>query len=272
MTSGRTSEVVGATTAVDRGRSVDFRGDDGQIKRLRIRPSTEFYAADGTLTHGDTPGLRTGSELFAVVFTDTSRTGPPAITATKIYEFQQPTSADPIDDAEASVESLATMVLTLANGAPPERQSPLPGELLVEQSLPAETETVLRKGNATFFCCGAAGTWCGQSCSSTQGACWNYGYKCRGDRLQMAWPRLSNTGCDASCSGGCCLPSNFPWLSCGKRVLVSNECANKGTRLTVVDCGPNPRCQTFGCNVSRAFGSTSRPALSPRLAASCPMA
>lgn len=232
------SRVVGTLVGI-RGMVLDIRGDDGRTRPLQLTDRSELENAAGETARGRPSHLRTDREVVAITYTDpTSRT----VFASSVTEMAETQQADPIDDASATAERTILETLTVANGVPAERTSPLPGEANADALAPDNT-SIIRKGNATFFCCGSAATRCGYQCpGATSGACGN----CRGDRMQMAWPRLTTTGCDASCVG-CCLPSDFEGLPCKKAVAVVNLCTNKSVSLTIADCGPNPRCQSTGC-------------------------
>lgn len=100
--------------------------------------------------------------------------------------------------------------------------------------------------STTWFCCGNISSACGADCAgSGGGACGN----CRADKLHMAWPVLSTTGCNSTCGcGGNCCRSGFCALSCGTLVSLYNPCRNKATITAIRDCGPCVHCVSPPCN------------------------
>lgn len=113
----------------------------------------------------------------------------------------------------------------------------------------ARTSTLVNVfGVGSWQCCGGVNGCGSQCCScspprccpppSSHGACGT----CRTDQLGVAWPKVSTTGCTASCVSCCYTPDS---LACGTTITVANMCPPGYSRsMPLNDCGPNPRCVT----------------------------
>lgn len=99
----------------------------------------------------------------------------------------------------------------------------------------------LWRGEATWFCCGAAWGPCG---SAGGGACGN----CRSASNHGAWPNASAACWDIT-RPDLCGEGGIPRRGCGSVMRVVQECSKAAVCITITDCGPRTKsfCGEAAC-------------------------